>query len=45
MKDGLRTQYLRKKREGAASSLMINHFKSSSVFCAVEMPLSYSNSK
>ena len=43
MKDELRTQYLGNKREGAA--LMMDHFKSSSVSYAIEMPVSFSHSK
>lgn len=41
MKDELKTQYLGNKREGA--ELMMDHFKSSSISYAIEMPLSYSN--
>ena len=43
MKDELRTQYLGNKREGA--EIMMDHFKSSSISYAIEMPFSYSNCK
>ncbi len=44
MKDGLRIQYLRGKREEAVSSQMMNHLKNSPDFSAVQMSLKYSNS-